>query len=207
MNTRLQVEHPVTEEVFGIDLAAEMIRVAMGEPLSLPAGLSPRGHAIECRIYAEDPGHGFAPSPGTITALRQPAGPGVRHDTGIEQGASVSSDYDPMLGKLVVWGASRPQAIARLSRALAEYEISGVKTTLPLFRRLAKDPDFLAGDFDVQWLERRLAQGILEDEAASAADVLLAAVSLSDAPPEKPAETAGSRSAWRRTARQEALRR
>ena len=207
MNTRLQVEHPVTEEVFGIDLAAEMISIAMGQPLSLPGRLSPRGHAIECRIYAEDPRRGFAPSPGTITALRLPAGPGVRHDIGIEQGASVPVDYDPMLGKLVVWGASRPQAITRLSRALAEYEISGVETTLPLFRRLAKDPGFLSGDFDVQWLERRLEQGILEDEAASADDVLLAAVSLSDSPPEKLAEPAGSRSVWRDTARHEALRR
>ena len=207
MNTRLQVEHPVPEEVFGIDLAAEMISIAMGQPLSLPSRLSPRGHAIECRIYAEDPRRGFAPSPGTITALRLPAGPGVRHDIGIEQGASVPVDYDPMLGKLVVWGASRPQAITRLSRALAEYEISGVETTLPLFRRLVKDPDFLAGDFDVQWLERRLEQGILEDEAASADDVLLAAVSLSDSPPEKSAEPAGSRSVWRDTARHEALRR
>jgi acetyl-CoA carboxylase biotin carboxylase subunit len=207
MNTRLQVEHPVTEEVFGIDLAAEMISIAMGEPLSLPARLSPRGHALECRIYAEDPRRGFAPSPGTITALRLPAGPGVRHDIGIEQGGAVSSDYDPMLGKLVVWGASRREAIARLSRALAEYEISGVETTLPLFRRLATDPDFLAGDFDVQWLERRLEQGILEEEAASAQDVLLAAVSLSDAPPEKHAEPAGSHSVWHGTARREALRR
>ncbi len=207
MNTRLQVEHPVTEEVFGIDLAAEMISIAMGEPLSLASRLSPRGHAIECRIYAEDARRGFAPSPGTITALRLPAGPGVRHDIGIEQGASVSVDYDPMLGKLVVSGASRPQAIARLARALAEYEISGVETTLPLFRRVAKDPAFLAGDFDVQWLERRLEQGILDDEAASADDVLLAAVSLSDAPPENLAETAGSLSVWRGTARREALRR
>jgi acetyl/propionyl-CoA carboxylase alpha subunit len=207
MNTRLQVEHPVTEEVFGIDLAAEMISIAMGQPLSLPGRLSPRGHAIECRIYAEDPRRGFAPSPGTITALRLPAGPGVRHDIGIEQGASVPVDYDPMLGKLVVWGASRQQAITRLSRVLAEYEISGVETTLPLFRRLVEDPDFLAGDFDVQWLERRLEQGILEDEAASADDVLLAAISLSDASPEKSAEPAGSRSVWRGAARREALRR
>ncbi len=208
MNTRLQVEHPVTEEVFGIDLAAEMIRIAAGEPLSFATGdLSPRGHAIECRIYAEDPRRGFAPSPGTITALRLPTGPGVRHDIGIEQGASVPIDYDPMLGKLVVSGASRPQAIARLSRALAEYEISGVETTLPLFRRLVKDPDFAAGDFHVQWLERRLEEGILEEEAASAEDVLLAAVSLSDAPPEKVAEPSGSGSLWRGTARREALRR
>ena len=206
MNTRLQVEHPVTEEVFGIDLAAEMISIAMGEPLSL-GRLSPRGHAIECRIYAEDPRRGFAPSPGRIAALALPAGPGVRHDIGIEEGASVPTDYDPMLGKLVVWGPSRPQAVARLSRALAEYEISGVETTLPLFRRLAKDPDFLAGQFDVQWLERRLEQGILEGEDASADDVLLAAVSLSDAAPEKSAEPADRRSLWRGAARREALRR
>ncbi len=207
MNTRLQVEHPVTEEVFGIDLAAEMIRIAMGEPLSLPGRLSSRGHAIECRIYAEDPRRGFAPSPGTITALRLPAGPGVRHDIGIEQGASVPIDYDPMLGKLVVSGDSRRQAIARLSRALAEYEISGVETTLPLFRRLARDPDFVAGDFDVQWLERRLEQGILEEESPSDEDVLLAAVSLSETPAEKSSEPSRSGSLWRGTARREALRR
>ena len=112
-----------------------------------------------------------------------------------------------MLGKLVVSGASRRQAIARLSRALAEYEISGVETTLPLFRRVAEDATFLAGDFDVQWLERRLEQGILEEEAASADDVLLAAVSLSDAPPEKPEGAAVSLSVWRGAARREALRR
>ncbi len=207
MNTRLQVEHPVTEEVFGVDLAAEMISIAMGEPLSLPARLAPRGHAIECRIYAEDPRRGFAPSPGTIAFLRLPAGPGVRHDIGIEQGSAVSPDYDPMLGKLVVWGASRPQAIARLSRALGEYEITGVETALPLFRRLARDPDFLAGRFDVQWLERRLEEGILEEETASEEDVLLAAVSLSDASPEKAVEPGGPRSLWRAAARREALQR
>ena len=136
MNTRLQVEHPVTEEVWGVDLAAEMIRIALGEPLPFDAAsLAPRGHAIECRIYAEDPRRGFAPSPGLIAALRLPQGPGVRNDVGVEAGSVVPIDYDPMLGKLIVHGADRAQAIARLARALADYEIAGVETTLPLFRR------------------------------------------------------------------------
>ena len=209
MNTRLQVEHPVTEEVFGIDLAAEMIRIALGEPLSFGSSdLSPRGHAIECRIYAEDARRDFAPSPGTITSLRLPAGPGIRHDVGIEEGSSVPIDYDPMLGKLVVHGARRAQVIARLSRALEEYEISGVETTLPLFRRLARDPDFLEGRFDVQWLERRLAEGLLGQDAPSPGDVLLAAVALSaETHPAEPAGDAGGGSLWRRTARRETHRR
>jgi acetyl-CoA carboxylase biotin carboxylase subunit len=208
MNTRLQVEHAVTEEVFGVDLAAEMIRIALGEPLSFESGdLSARGHAIECRVYAEDPRRDFAPSPGTITALRLPAGPGVRHDIGIEQGGSVPIDYDPMLGKLVVTGADRPRAIARLSRALSEYEISGVETTLPLFRRLVEDSGFLTGAFDTQWLERRLAEGLLDPPPSSSDDVLLAAISLSDGQPDRDAGKAGAPSRWRSTARVEALRR
>jgi len=208
MNTRLQVEHPVTEEVYGVDLATEMISVALGEPLSWgPGDLVPRGHAIECRIYAEDARRDFAPSPGTITALRLPAGPGIRHDVGIEQGSDVPIDYDPMLGKLVVHGADRAQSIARLARALEEYEISGVETTLPLFRRLARDSDFARGRFDVQWLERRLAEGLLGQDPRSSEDVLLAAVSLSEEP--AAAESVGdgrAGSLWRRTARQETLR-
>ncbi len=141
MNTRLQVEHPVTEEVWGVDLAAAMIRIALGE--KLPFGhLAPRGHAIECRIYAEDPRRGFAPSPGLVSVLRLPQGPGVRHDVGVEAGSIVPVDYDPMLGKLIVHAGDRPAAIARLSRALADYEIGGVETTLPLFRALVSDPEF-----------------------------------------------------------------
>jgi acetyl-CoA carboxylase biotin carboxylase subunit len=208
MNTRLQVEHPVTEEVFGVDLAAEMIRIALGEPLTFSAAdLSRRGHAIECRVYAEDPRRDFAPSPGAITALRLPAGPGVRHDIGVEQGGSVPIDYDPMLGKLVVSGVDRPAAIARLSRALAEYEISGVETTLPLFRRLVEDAEFLAGAFDTQWLERRLAEGLMDTPPPSCDAVLLAAISLSEAPPDRAAARAEKPSRWRSTARAEALRR
>ena len=208
MNTRLQVEHPVTEEVYGVDLAAEMISIALGEPLSWKAGnLARRGHAIECRIYAEDPSRDFAPSPGTIRSLRLPAGPGVRHDIGVEEGSTVPIDYDPMLGKLIVSGPDRSQAIGRLARALSEYEIVGVETTLPLFRRLCGDSDFRAGRFDVQWLERRLATGLLESRGASDDDLLLAAAALCDetasagqASPDAPV------SLWRRSARIESLR-
>src|SRR5262249_33605183 len=150
------------------------IAIALGEQLSLrEAGVSPRGHAIECRIYAEDPLQGFAPSPGRVSALRLPQGPGVRNDVGIEAGSVVPIDYDPMLGKLIRQasarrrgrligqGSSRANALGRLPRALSEYEISGVVTPLPLFAALTAAPDFRAGAFDVQWLARWLAGGRL----------------------------------------------
>ena len=207
MNTRLQVEHPVTEEVWGVDLAREMIRIALGEPLAL-GELRPAGHAIECRVYAEDPRRGFAPSPGTISALRLPAGPGVRHDMGVEAGDEVPIDYDPLLGKLIVHGPDRTSAVARLARALSEYEVSGVATTLPLFRALTADADFRGGRFDVQWLDRRLDEGLLDGvPAVRPEDVLLAAVAM--AAPRRGApggNGAAPRSAWRSTARLEALR-
>ncbi|HKA35771.1 MAG TPA: acetyl-CoA carboxylase biotin carboxylase subunit [Thermoanaerobaculia bacterium] len=208
MNTRLQVEHPVTEEVYGVDLAAEMIAIALGEPLSWSEGdLRRLGHAIECRIYAEDPRRDFAPSPGTITSLRLPAGPGVRHDIGVEQGSTVPIDYDPMLGKLVVWGPDRSWAIRRLARVLSEYEIAGVETALPLFRRLCRDADFLSGKFDVQWLERRLAAGLLDGSEASPEDVLLAAAALSDEKaPAAAASSSAPASLWRASGRRESLR-
>ena len=181
VNTRLQVEHPVTEEVWGVDLAAEMIRIALGERLSFSTEkLTPRGHAIECRIYAEDPRRGFAPSPGRIRSLRLPEGPGVRNDVAMEAGSVVPIDYDPMLGKLIVHGASRAQALARLSRALSEYEIAGVETTLPLFRRLARDPEFVRADFDVHWLDRRLEPGFLDPAPASREEIVLAAAMLAE---------------------------
>ena len=208
MNTRLQVEHPVTEEVFGVDLATEMIRIALGEPLSIGA-VSPRGHAIECRVYAEDPRRGFAPSPGTITAVRLPQGPGIRNDVAVETGSVVPIDYDPMLGKLIVHGADRPEALSRLVRALEDYRITGVETTLPLFRRLVSDPEFVSAAFDVQWLDRRLAAGLLEDEASPAdEDILLSAVGAAMAAleRERPKAGAAGASAWRRAARHETLR-
>ncbi|MEP6769380.1 MAG: biotin carboxylase N-terminal domain-containing protein [Acidobacteriota bacterium] len=206
MNTRLQVEHPVTEEVWGVDLAAEMIRVALGEPLSF-GPMTARGHAIECRIYAEDPRQGFSPSPGTITALRLPAGPGIRNDVGVEQGSVVPIDYDPMLGKLIVHAPDRPSVLSRLKRALSEYEISGVETTLPLFRRLCELPEFHSGDFDVQWLDRCLAAGLFDAPSVGDEDILLAAAGAARPASSIPVEITGNGdSAWRRESRRDLLR-
>ncbi|MBC8646963.1 MAG: ATP-grasp domain-containing protein [Thermoanaerobaculia bacterium] len=211
MNTRLQVEHPITEEVWGVDLVTEMIAIALGERISFdPAELSPRGHAIECRVYAEDPFHGFAPSPGRIEHLRLPEGPGVRNDVGIEQGSVVPVHYDPMLGKLIVHGADREEARRRLARALTEYELTGIESTLPLFRRLLADPEFERADFDVQWLDRQLAAGWLERSPAGDDDVLLGAVALTSSNGTQAPETSSSdgrgHSTWREAARREGLR-
>jgi acetyl-CoA carboxylase biotin carboxylase subunit len=158
MNTRLQVEHPVTEMVTGEDLVKLQIRIARGE--RLPFGqeeLGQRGHAIECRVYAEDPDQGFLPSPGTITALRLPGGPGVRDDSGIYEGYEVPVHYDPLLSKLVAWGYSRQDAIRRMRRAVAEYKVLGIKTTLPFFERVLHHSAFLSGDFDTSFVERVFA--------------------------------------------------
>jgi acetyl-CoA carboxylase biotin carboxylase subunit len=206
MNTRLQVEHPVTEEVFGVDLAKEMIAIAIGEPMRLE-GASGRGHAIECRVYAEDPFRGFAPSPGTVATMRLPEGPGVRNDMGIEAGGVVPIDYDPMMGKLIVRGEDRSSAIARLSRALSEYEVGGVETTLPLFRALVADAEFRRAAFDVQWLDRRLESGLLETPHPGPEDVVLAAVGLTAPRPIAAPPAATARSGWREQARYQALRR
>jgi acetyl-CoA carboxylase biotin carboxylase subunit len=212
MNTRLQVEHPVTEEVWGVDLAREMIAIAIGDPLSFdPRDLSPRGHAIECRIYAEDPDRQFAPSPGRIETLALPQGPGVRHDLGVEAGSVVPIDYDPMLGKLIVHGRDRRQAIARLSRALGEYEVTGIQTSLPFFRRLVHDPDFLSAAFDTGWLDRRLAAGNRPGEGTGVppedAAVALAAAVLARGEEKRFATPPrGRASAWRNAARREGLR-
>jgi acetyl-CoA carboxylase, biotin carboxylase subunit len=208
MNTRLQVEHPVTEEVWGVDLVAAMIRIALGERVPFdPADLSPRGHAIECRIYAEDVRRGFAPSPGRIAALRLPQGPGIRNDVGVETGSVVPIDYDPMLGKLVVHGPDRPAALARLARALSDYEVAGVETTLPLFRVLSTDPEFARADFDVQWLDRRLSEGLLGCAPPAADEVWLAAAGLAQAEPAlSPVSSSQAPSLWGGTARREALR-
>jgi len=207
MNTRLQVEHPVTEEVWGVDLVTEMIRIALGEKLSIrPGELAARGHAIECRVYAEDPTRGFSPSPGVVTRLRLPEGPGVRNDVGIEAGSRVPIDYDPMMGKLVVSGRDRGEAIDRLTRALEEYEIAGVETTLPLFRELVREPDFRAGRFHTQWLDEWVASPRLPAREATAEETLLAAVCLSLDGAQASPEPVDRRTRWKETARVEGLR-
>ena len=145
MNTRLQVEHPVTELVTGLDLVREQIRVAAGEPLSFrQEDVVLRGHAVECRVYAEDPENNFLPSPGRVTHLRAPSGPNVRDDGGVYAGAEVSIHYDPMISKLATWGRTRAEAIERMRRALDEYTVAGIKTTI-LLREVMRDPEFLDG--------------------------------------------------------------
>jgi acetyl-CoA carboxylase biotin carboxylase subunit len=155
MNTRLQVEHPVTELVTGVDLVREMIRSASGEPLSLPP-LSARGAAIEVRICAEDPVRRFAPTPGKIGVFRAPEGPGVRNDEGVSSGDEVGASYDPLIAKLSVWAPDREQALGRLCRALDEYLISGLTTNLAFLGRLARAPEVVRGEYDIGFVERRL---------------------------------------------------
>jgi acetyl-CoA carboxylase biotin carboxylase subunit len=161
MNTRLQVEHPVTELITGVDIVVEQIRLAAGEPLSFrQEDVTLRGHALECRVLAEDPERGFLPCPGRITAYQPPAGPGVRLDSHCYPGYAVPPDYDSLLAKVVTWGPDRHTAIRRMARALAEYRIEGVATNIPFLRQLMADPDFLAGRFHTRWLEETfLARG------------------------------------------------
>ena len=156
MNTRIQVEHPVTELVTGIDLVKEQIRVAAGEELGLTQDkLHLRGHAIECRINAEDPSKDFAPRPGTVTELYVPGGPGVRVDTHVFSGYAIPPYYDSMIAKLLTHGSTREEALARMRRALSEFVIEGVTTTIPFHIEMMDDPDFVSGTFDTGTLERR----------------------------------------------------
>jgi acetyl-CoA carboxylase, biotin carboxylase subunit len=158
MNTRLQVEHPITEMVTGVDIVQWQIRIARGERLTLdPAALvTPNGHAVECRIYAEDPDNNFLPSPGRIVQLRAPGGPGVRDDSGATAGLDVPIFYDPMISKLVAWAEDRPRAIARMRRALTEYVVTGIKTTVPFFTWLFDQPEFVDGRFHTTYLDEAL---------------------------------------------------
>lgn len=159
MNTRLQVEHPVTELVTGLDLVHLQIRIANGEPLPFQQeGIQIRGHAIECRIYAEDPDNNYFPSPGKITLLLLPSGPGIRRDSGMYEGWTVPMDYDPLLAKLIGYGTDRDQAIGRLNRALNEYFVGGIKTNISLFRRILHDSDFRAAKIDTGFLDRLLKE-------------------------------------------------
>jgi acetyl-CoA carboxylase biotin carboxylase subunit len=159
MNTRLQVEHPVTEMLCGVDLVKEQVRIASGEPLGYQQEeIRFSGHAIECRITAEDP-ESFAPSPGRVDMYHAPGGLGVRVDSALYSGYVVPPHYDSLVAKLVVHGATRAEAIARLKRALAEMVVSGIRTTLPLHQRIVADPEFQAGDYTIHWLERFVSNG------------------------------------------------
>ncbi|HEV2464746.1 MAG TPA: acetyl-CoA carboxylase biotin carboxylase subunit [Acidobacteriaceae bacterium] len=212
VNTRLQVEHPVTELITGLDLVHLQIRIAQGEPLPLAQGdIHLRGHAIECRIYAEDPDNGFFPSPGKITRLLQPGGPGIREDSGIYEGWVVPMDYDPMLSKLVAFAPTRAEAIARMLRALDEYVIGGIRTNIAFFRRILSDPDFQAARIHTGYLDHLLAQPApppaqdapesREHAAAIAASIF---ESRRNADTTAPAQSA---SQWKRAAREESLQR
>ena len=187
MNTRLQVEHPVTELVTGIDLVREQIRVARGEKLSFSQEeIKWDTHAIECRVYAEDPENNFLPSPGRITRLSLPHGNGVRDDGGVYEGAEVSIYYDPMISKLATFGRNRAEAIDRMRRALMEYEVGGIKTTLPFFREVMEDEEFIAGRLDTGFIprfkERRKEKVGSEEER----DIALIGAALAHSAKQKP---------------------
>ena len=192
MNTRLQVEHPVTEMITGLDLVAEQIRIAEGEPLGYTQDDVPLdGWAVEARVYAEDVPAGFLPAPGPLLRHRPPAGPGVRLDSGVEEGDAVPVHYDPMISKLVAWAPTREQAIDRLDRALAEYTIAGVRTTIPFCRLVMQHPAFRSGDFDTGFVDHHFDAGALAPTRAQTRDAALAAGLLAlDAPSATPAPDA-----------------
>jgi acetyl-CoA carboxylase, biotin carboxylase subunit len=213
MNTRLQVEHPITEVVTGVDLVQWQIRIARGERLTLDpeALLTPKAHAIECRIYAEDPENGFMPSPGRIQGLRVPQGPGVRDDSGAYEGGEVPIFYDPMISKLITWGDTRDQALQRMRRALAEYEVRGIKTTIPFFKWILEDADFKAGRFDTSFIDRKLGGahgGPLRaiDPAHEDLAAIAAAVHMFTKPAANGVAAAPAPSRWRDAGRADALR-
>ena len=166
VNARIQVEHPVTEMVTGIDLVRSQIEIARGDELETRQDrIQPRGWAIECRVLAEDPANGFRPSPGRVAALRLPAGPGIRVDTALQPGDEVSLHYDALIAKLIAWGPDRAEAIARMRRALDEFLVAGIRTTLPFDRALLADPEFVAGRLDIGFLDRampRYASALIE---------------------------------------------
>jgi len=213
MNTRIQVEHPVTEMVYGVDLVREQLRIADGQPTAIAHGPQvPRGHAIECRITSEDPFNGFLPATGRVDYLQVPAGPGIRWDAGIEAGSEVGLHYDPLLAKLVAWGETRALAIRRMGRALGELVVVGVATSQPFHRRVMEEPSFRAGQYDIRYVDQIGAA--LLDGGPVAHDLELAAVVAALAeherrraplPLERHAPADGT-SSWMRSVRLGALR-
>jgi acetyl-CoA carboxylase biotin carboxylase subunit len=222
MNTRLQVEHPVTELITGLDLVHLQIRIAAGERLPFTQeDVKIRGHAIECRVYAEDPDNNYFPSPGKITLLLQPSGPGIRRDSGMYEGWTVPMDYDPLLAKLIGYGTDREQAISRLTRALNEYFVGGIKTNISLFRRILRHPDFRAAKLDTGFLDRMLkqkedvpatsAESRATEVAVIAAGIFAALGAAASAPGERVASDGASGNSnagsnWKNASRREALR-
>ena len=217
MNTRLQVEHPITELVTLTDLVHWQLRIAAGERLTIDPeqALTPRGHAIECRVIAEDPDNNFMPSPGRLTYLRAPAGPGIRRDdTGAVAGTDVPVFYDSLMAKLSAWAEDRPTAIARMTRALDEYDIRGVQTTIPFFRWLMTDPDFQAGRFDTTFIDRALAARTgrpfcevpAQDERVALAAAAIHVLTQQASAPRSQPSGAEPASRWRQQARAQGLR-
>jgi acetyl-CoA carboxylase biotin carboxylase subunit len=209
MNTRLQVEHPVTELVTGMDLVHWQIRIAAGEKLSLrQQDINIRGHAIECRIYAEDPENSYFPSPGKITGLNEPSGPGMRVDSGVYEGWSVPLEYDPLLAKLIAYGETRDQAISKLRRALREYYVAGVKTNLKLFDEILTNNQFVAGDADTGLLARMTEPAPISNSQTEIAAIAAAVFQMLDSRTVNPAAAivSSEASAWKKSSRTEGLR-
>lgn len=217
MNTRIQVEHPVTEMVTGWDIVHLQIAIAQGEPLPFSQQqLSQKGHSIECRIYAEDPETGFLPDSGRIEKLEFPSGPGVRVDSGVAVGEEVGIFYDPMIAKLVVWAPTRPQAIARMKRALGEFVVIGLKTNIPFLRWAMDHPRFVQGDYDTRFIENEFHPERLEDDRENIAQaVIIASALMSNSSFSVPQNDAiqsqlinpdGAISPWKRVGRWEAMR-
>jgi acetyl-CoA carboxylase biotin carboxylase subunit len=210
MNTRLQVEHPVTEMVTGLDLVREQIRIAAGEPLRYEqSDIQPRGCAMECRIYAEDPENNFFPSPGRIARLERPSGPYLRVDSGAYEGWTVPVDYDPLIAKLVAWAPTRKEVIARLRSALREYHVEGIKTTIGFFQSVLADEDFQRGSFDTgfiaRWLESRSSDGAPPAEQEKAAILAAGMHFLSNGRPHESGPQ-GETSAWKLLGKRSMLR-
>ncbi|MCB9759030.1 MAG: acetyl-CoA carboxylase biotin carboxylase subunit [Alphaproteobacteria bacterium] len=203
MNTRLQVEHPITEMITGVDLAAAQLRIAMGEPLWFSqSDLKIQGHAVECRVYAEDPAANFMPAPGRIVSYHEPGGPFVRVDSGVYAGFTVPIHYDPMIAKLVVWGRDRADCMARADRALREYRVTGIRTSIAFFRAVIADPRFQAGDYTTGFITPEFLAGLSarrDDEAAAIAAAI--AQFEADHAPHASAPQGQAESAWKRVGR------
>jgi acetyl-CoA carboxylase biotin carboxylase subunit len=213
MNARLQVEHPVTEMVTGLDLVKLQLAVASGEPLPVKqSDIVPRGWAMEFRITAEDAYQNFLPSPGRITYLRAAGGPGIRDDSGVYSGWEVTPDYDPLISKLIVSGDDRESCIARARRAIREYRVEGIASTLPFFDRVLRDPEFLSGNIDVGYVDRRWKSGVEQTDASDLESergqvALVAAALAAERQQSRPKFKANSRetSAWKQAGLQEQL--